>query len=80
MTRVRRHGRAIALAAAGWGLAMALVGSRHRSPGGPAAIRRGRAVTGPRFSLTSGGLARAAAVVAVCAALPAFRTYASRKD
>ena len=33
------------------------------------------AVTGPRFSLTSGGLACAAAVVAVYVALPAFRRY-----
>lgn len=33
------------------------------------------AVTGPRFSLTSGGLACTAAVIAVYAAFPAFRHY-----
>ena len=33
------------------------------------------AVTGPRFSLTSGGLACVAAVGAVLVALPAFRHY-----
>jgi hypothetical protein len=33
------------------------------------------AVTGPRFSLTSGGLACVAAVAAVLVALPAFRRY-----
>jgi hypothetical protein len=33
------------------------------------------AVTGPRFSLTSGGLACMGAVVAVCIALPAFVRY-----
>jgi hypothetical protein len=33
------------------------------------------AVTGPRFSLTSGGLACVAAVGAVLVALPAFRRY-----
>jgi MFS family permease len=124
MPRVRRHGRAIALAAAGWGLSMALVGIapsvwfalvflavaggadecsavfrdtmwkqsipdhlRGRLAGiellsyaaGPPAgqLRSGAAaaVTGPRFSLTSGGLACAAAVVATYAALPAFRHY-----
>jgi MFS family permease len=124
MPRVRRHGRAIALAAGGWGLAMALVGIapsvwfalaflavaggadecsavfrdtmwkqsipdhlRGRLAGiemlsyaaGPPAgqLRSGAvaAVTGPRFSLTSGGLACVAAVVATYAALPAFRHY-----
>jgi MFS family permease len=124
MPRVRRHGRAIALAAGGWGLSMALVGLapsvwfalaflavaggadecsavfrdtmwkqsipdhlRGRLAGiellsyaaGPPAgqLRSGAvaAVTGPRFSLTSGGLACAAAVVTVYAALPAFRRY-----
>jgi hypothetical protein len=33
------------------------------------------AVTGPRFSLTSGGLACVVAVGAVVVALPAFRRY-----
>ena len=33
------------------------------------------AVTGPRFSLTSGGLACIGAVACVVAALPAFRRY-----
>ena len=124
MPRVRRHGRAIALAATGWGLSMALVGVapsvwfalaflavaggadecsavfrdtmwkqsipdhlRGRLAGiellsyaaGPPAgqLRSGAvaAVTGPRFSLTSGGLACAAAVAAVYAALPAYRRY-----
>ena len=32
-------------------------------------------MTGPRFSLTSGGLACVAAVGAVLVALPAFRRY-----
>jgi MFS family permease len=124
MTRVRRHGRAIGVAAGGWGLAMAAVGAapsvwvalgflavaggadecsavfrdtmwkqsipdhlRGRLAGiellsyaaGPPAgqLRSGAvaAVTGPRFSLFSGGLACAAAVLAVGAALPAFRHY-----
>jgi MFS family permease len=124
MPRVRRHGRAIALAACGWGLSMALVGLapsvwfalaflavaggadecsgvfrdtmwkqsipdhlRGRLAGiellsyaaGPPAgqLRSGAvaAVTGPRFSLTSGGLACAAAVAAVYLTLPAFRRY-----
>ena len=124
MPRVRRHGRAIALAAAGWGLAVALVGLapsvwfalaflavaggadecsavfrdtmwkqsipdhlRGRMAGiellsyaaGPPAgqLRSGAvaAVTGPRFSLTSGGLACAAAVAAVYITLPALRRY-----
>lgn len=35
------------------------------------------AATSVRFSLTSGGLACVAAVIAVTAALPAFRAYAS---
>ena len=124
MPRVRRHGLAIAIAAAGWGLAMAMVGLapsvwvalvflavaggadecsgvfrdamwkqsipdhlRGRMAGiellsyaaGPPAgqLRSGAvaAVTGPRFSLTSGGLACVAAVGAVLVALPAFRHY-----
>jgi MFS family permease len=124
MPRVRRHGLAIAFAAAGWGLAMAMVGLapsvwvalvflavaggadecsgvfrdamwkqsipdhlRGRMAGiellsyaaGPPAgqLRSGAvaAVTGPRFSLTSGGLACVAAVGAVLVALPAFRHY-----
>jgi MFS family permease len=124
MPRVRRHGLAIALAAAGWGLSMALVGLapsvwfalvclalaggadecsavfrdtmwkqsipdhlRGRLAGiellsyaaGPPAgqLRSGAvaAVSGPRFSLTSGGLACVGAVVAVFVALPAFRRY-----
>jgi MFS family permease len=124
MPRVRRHGLAIAFAAAGWGLAMAMVGLapsvwvalvflavaggadecsgvfrdamwkqsipdhlRGRMAGiellsyaaGPSAgqFRSGAvaAVTGPRFSLTSGGLACVAAVGAVLVALPAFRHY-----
>jgi MFS family permease len=124
MPRVRRHGLAIAIAAAAWGLAMALVGLapsvwvalaflgaaggadqcsgvfrdamwkqsipdhlRGRMAGiellsyaaGPPAgqLRSGAvaAVTGPRFSLTSGGLACVAAVGAVLVALPAFRHY-----
>jgi MFS family permease len=124
MPRVRRHGRAIALAAGGWGLSMALVGLapsvwfalaflavaggadecsavfrdtmwkqsipdhlRGRLAGiellsyaaGPPAgqLRSGAvaAATGPRFSLTSGGLACAAAVLTVYAALPALRRY-----
>jgi len=124
MPRVRRHGLAIAIAASGWGLAMALVGLapsvwialaflavgggadecsgvfrdamwkqsipdhlRGRMAGiellsyaaGPPTgqLRSGAvaAVTGPRFSLTSGGLACVAAVAAVCVALPAFRHY-----
>jgi MFS family permease len=128
MPRVRRHGLAIALAAAGWGLAMAAVGIapsvyvalaflavaggadecsavfrdtmwkqsipdhlRGRMAGiellsyaaGPPAgqLRSGAAaaITGPRFSLTSGGLACVAAVAAVCVIFPAFRTYASPK-
>jgi MFS family permease len=124
MPRVRRHGLAIAFAAAGWGLAMALVGLapdvyvalaclavaggsdecsavfrdtmwkqsipdhlRGRMAGiellsyaaGPPAgqLRSGAvaAVTSVRFSLTSGGLACAAAVAGVVVALPAFRRY-----
>ncbi len=124
MPRVRRHGLAIAIAAAAWGLAMAMVGLapsvwvalaflavaggadecsgvfrdamwkmsipdhlRGRMAGiellsyaaGPPAgqLRSGAvaAVTGPRFSLTSGGLACVAAVGAVLVALPAFRHY-----
>jgi MFS family permease len=124
MPRVHRHGLAIAFAAAGWGLAMAMVGLapsvwvalvflavaggadecsgvfrdamwkqsipdhlRGRMAGiellsyaaGPPAgqLRSGAvaAVTGPRFSLTSGGLACVAAVAAVLVALPAFRDY-----
>ena len=124
MPRVRRHGLAIAIAAAGWGLAMAMVGLapsvwvalaflavaggadacsgvfrdamwkqsipdhlRGRMAGiellsyaaGPPTgqLRSGAvaAVTGPRFSLTSGGLACIAAVGAVVIALPAFRRY-----
>jgi MFS family permease len=124
MPRIRRHGLAIALAASGWGLAMALVGLapnvyialvclaiaggsdecsavfrdtmwkqsipdhlRGRMAGiellsyaaGPPAgqLRSGAvaAVTNVRFSLTSGGLACVAGVVAVVVALPAFRTY-----
>ena len=124
MPRVRRHGLAIAYAAAGWGLAMALVGLapdayvalvclavaggadecsvvfrdtmwkqsipdhlRGRMAGiellsyaaGPPAgqLSSGAvaAVTSVRFSLTSGGLACVAGVVAVFAALPAFRDY-----
>jgi MFS family permease len=124
MPRVRRHGLAIAIAAASWGLAMGMVGLapsvwvalvflavaggadecsgvfrdamwkqsipdhlRGRLAGiellsyaaGPPAgqLRSGAvaAVTGPRFSLTSGGLACVAAVGAVLVALPAFRRY-----
>ena len=124
MPRVRRHGRAIAVAAAGWGLSMALVGIapsvwfalcflavaggadecsgvfrdtmwkqsipdhlRGRLAGvellsygaGPPTgqLRSGlvAAVTGPRFSLTSGGLACVGAVAAVCLALPSFVRY-----
>ena len=124
MPRVRRHGLAIAWAAAGWGVAMALVGLapsvwvalaflavaggadecsgvfrdamwkmsipdqlRGRMAGiellsyaaGPPAgqLRSGvvASVTGPRFSLVSGGLACVGAVAAVCVALPAFRRY-----
>ena len=124
MPRVRRHGLAIAIAAGGWGLAMAMVGVspsvwvalvflavaggfdecsgvfrdamwkmsipdhlRGRMAGiellsyaaGPPAgqLRSGAvaALTGPRFSLTSGGLACVAAVAAVCVALPSFRRY-----
>ena len=124
MPRVRRHGLAIAIAAAAWGLSMGMVGLapsvwvamvflavaggadecsgvfrdamwkqsipdhlRGRMAGiellsyaaGPPAgqLRSGAvaAVTGPRFSLTSGGLACVAAVGAVLVALPAFRHY-----
>jgi MFS family permease len=124
MPRVRRHGLAIAIAAASWGLSMGMVGLapsvwvalvflavaggadecsgvfrdamwkqsipdhlRGRMAGiellsyaaGPPAgqLRSGAvaAVTGPRFSLTSGGLACVAAVGAVLVALPAFRRY-----
>jgi MFS family permease len=124
MPRVRRHGLAIAFAAAGWGLAMAMVGLapnvyvalaclavaggsdecsavfrdtmwkqsipdhlRGRMAGiellsyaaGPPAgqLRSGAvaAVTSVRFSLVSGGLVCVAAVAAVVATLPAFRSY-----
>jgi MFS family permease len=124
MPRVRRHGLAIAVAAASWGLAMAAVGVspslyvalaclavaggadecsavfrdtmwkqsipdhlRGRMAGiellsyaaGPPTgqLRSGAvaAVTSPRFSLASGGLACVAAVGAVCVFLPAFRMY-----
>lgn len=124
MPRVRRHGLAIALAAAAWGLAMAAVGVspdvyaalaglaiaggadecsavfrdtmwsqsipdrlRGRMAGiellsyaaGPPAgqLRSGAvaAVTTPRFSLSSGGLACVATVAAVCVLLPSFRRY-----
>jgi len=124
MPRVRRHGLAIAIAAGGWGVAMAAVGLspslyvalaclavaggadecsavfrdvmwkqsipdhlRGRMAGiellsyaaGPPTgqLRSGAvaAVTSPRFALTSGGLACVAGVAAVCAFLPAFRTY-----
>jgi len=125
--RVHRHGRAIALAAAAWGLAitgfglapdiaaalalLVLAGAadmlsgifrgalwnqtipdslRGRLAGvellsyalGPSAgqIRAGAvaSVTTPRFSLWSGGLLCAAAVAAVCAALPGFVRYSAR--
>jgi MFS family permease len=125
--RVHRHGRAIALAAAAWGLAitgfglapdiaaalalLVLAGAvdmlsgifrgalwnqtipdslRGRLAGvellsyalGPSAgqIRAGAvaSVTTPRFSLWSGGLLCAAAVGAVCAALPGFVRYSAR--
>ena len=128
MPRVRRHGRAIALAAAGWGLSMALVGVspsvwfalvflavaggadecsavfrdtmwkqsipdhlRGRLAGiellsyaaGPPTgqLRSGAvaAVTGPRFSLTSGGLACVAAVAAVYLTLPALGRYSAER-
>jgi len=124
MPRIRRHGLAIAVSAASWGLAMAAVGVspalyaalfflavaggadecsaifrdamwkqsipdhlRGRMAGiellsyaaGPPTgqLRSGAvaAVTSPRFSLTSGGLACVAAVAAVLAVLPAFRCY-----
>jgi MFS family permease len=124
MPRIRRHGLAIAIAAASWGVAMAAVGLapsvyvalgclavaggadecsavfrdvmwkqsipdhlRGRMAGiellsyaaGPPTgqLRSGAvaAVTSPRFSLASGGLACVAAVAAVCAFLPAFRLY-----
>jgi MFS family permease len=124
MPRVRRHGLAIAIAASGWGAAMAAVGLspslyvalaclavaggadecsavfrdvmwkqsipdhlRGRMAGiellsyaaGPPTgqLRSGAvaAVTSPRFSLVSGGLACLAGVGAVCAFLPAFRKY-----
>jgi MFS family permease len=124
MPRIRRHGLAIAVSAAFWGLAMAAVGVsptvyvalfflavaggadecsgifrdtmwkqsipdhlRGRMAGiellsyaaGPPTgqLRSGAiaAVTSPRFSLTSGGLACVAAVAAVLAVLPAFRGY-----
>jgi MFS family permease len=126
MPRVRRHGLAIAFAAAGWGAAMAVAGLapdvyvalaclavaggsdecsavfrdtmwkqsipdqlRGRMAGiellsyaaGPPAgqLRSGAvaAVTSVRFSLTSGGLACVAGVIAVTVALPAFRGYTS---
>jgi len=126
--RVHRHGRAIALAAAAWGLAitgfglapdiaaalalLVLAGAadmlsgifrgalwnqtipdslRGRLAGvellsyalGPSAgqIRAGAvaSVTTPRFSLWSGGLLCAAAVAAVCAALPGFVRYSARR-
>jgi len=125
--RVHRHGRAIALAAAAWGLAitgfglapdiaaalalLVLAGAadmlsgifrgalwnqtipdslRGRLAGvellsyalGPSAgqIRAGAvaSITTPRFSLWSGGLLCAAAVAAVCAALPGFVRYSAR--
>jgi len=124
MPRVRRHGLAIAFAAAGWGVAMAFVGLapdvyvalaclavaggadecsavfrdtmwkqsipdhlRGRMAGiellsyaaGPPTgqLRSGAvaAVTSVRFTMTSGGLAGAAAVAGVVALLPAFRRY-----
>jgi MFS family permease len=124
MPGVRRHGLAIAIAAASWGVAMAAVGLspdlyvalaclaiaggadecsavfrdvmwkqsipdhlRGRMAGiellsyaaGPPAgqLRSGAvaALTSPRFSLTSGGLACVAGVAAVCVFLPAFRKY-----
>jgi MFS family permease len=124
MPRVRRHGLAIACAATGWGLAMALVGLAPDVPVALACLAvaggadecsavfrdtmwkqsipdhlRGRmagiellsyaagpptgqlrsgavaAVTSVRFSLTSGGLACVAGVVAVLVALPSFRSY-----
>ena len=124
MPRVRRHGLAIAIAAASWGVAMAAVGVspdlyvalgclaiaggadecsavfrdvmwkqsipdhlRGRMAGiellsyaaGPPTgqLRSGAvaAVTSPRFSMVSGGLACVAGVAAVCAFLPAFRKY-----
>ncbi len=124
MPRIRRHGLAIALSAAGWGVAMALVGLapdvyvalawlvlaggadecsgvfrdamwKHSIPdhlrgrmagiellsyaAGPPAgqLRSGAvaAVSGVRFSLSSGGLACVATVAAVLATLPAFRDY-----
>jgi MFS family permease len=124
MPRVRRHGLAIAVAAAGWGAAMGLVGLapsvwvalvflavaggadecsgvfrdamwkmsipdhlRGRMAGiellsyaaGPPTgqLRSGvvASVTGPRFSLVSGGIACVAAVSAVVVGLPEFRRY-----
>jgi MFS family permease len=125
--RVHHYGRAIALAAAAWGLAitgfglapdigtalalLVLAGAadmvsgifrgalwnttipdslRGRLAGvellsyglGPSAgqIRAGAvaSVTTPRFSLCSGGLLCAGAVVVVCAALPGFVRYSAR--
>ncbi len=126
--RIRRHGRAIALAAAGWGLAitgfglapdigvalalLVLAGAadmlsgifretlwnqtipdsmRGRLAGvellsyglGPSAgqIRAGAvaSITGPRFSLWSGGLICVGAVAVTCAALPGFLAYTARR-
>jgi MFS family permease len=62
--RVRRHGRAILVAAGLWGAAIAAFG--------PAAF-------GVRASVLSGGLLSLVGVVVVALAMPLFRTYDARR-
>jgi hypothetical protein len=68
MGRISRHGLAIALAAAAWGLAMAGFGP----PAGQ--LRSGvvASLAGMRFSLVSGGFLCAGAVAVIAALLPGF--------
>ncbi len=80
MSRIRRHGLAIALAAAAWGLMIAGFGLSPDLYGPPAGQLRSGAVAsllGTRFSLVSGGLACVGAVALVCGLLPGFVRYKS---
>ncbi len=80
MGLIRRHGLAIALAAAAWGLMIAGFGLSPDLYGPPAGQLRSGAVAsllGTRFSLVSGGLACVGAVALVCGLLPGFVRYKS---
>jgi hypothetical protein len=80
--RVHRHGLAIALAAAAWGLAVAafgLVGSLWPALALLAMAGAVASAFGVRASVVSGGVLCAIGVVAVTLALPAFRAYDARR-